>query len=72
MKRGKYWAAIFLLAALLLLTACAVHYDESNIHRLYDADWITGKTRQEILDDPKLNELLKAFPGSKIVDIKEK
>jgi hypothetical protein len=31
-----------------------------------------GKTRQEILDDPKLNELLKAFPGSKIVDIKEK
>ena len=31
-----------------------------------------GKSRQEILDDPKLNELLKAFPGSKIVDIKEK
>ena len=48
MKRGKRWAAGVLLAALLLLTACAVRYDESNIHRLYDADWIAGKTRQEI------------------------
>lgn len=34
---------------LLLLCACAAHYDETNIHRLYDADWIVGKTREEIV-----------------------
>jgi DNA polymerase-3 subunit gamma/tau len=29
-------------------------------------------TRREILDDPKLNSLLEAFPGSSITDIKER
>ena len=46
MKTAKPLAAV--LACLLWLTACAPHYDEINIHRLYDADWIVGKTRQEI------------------------
>ena len=43
----RIWAAA--LACLLWLTACAPHYDETNIHRLYDAGWIAGKTRAEIV-----------------------
>ena len=42
----RIWAAA--LACVLCLSACSAHYDKTNIHRLYDADWITGKTRTEI------------------------
>lgn len=48
MGRGKWAAAVLLAAALLWLTGCGPHYDETNIHSLYDADWIVGRTRQEI------------------------
>ena len=41
----RIWAA---LACVLCLSACSTHYDENNIHRLYDADWIVGKTPAEI------------------------
>lgn len=37
------------LAILLLLTACAPRrYDESNIDKRYDRDWIIGKSQTEI------------------------
>ena len=38
-----------LAACVCLLCACAPHYDAENIHRLYDADWIAGKSRAEIV-----------------------
>lgn len=37
-------------ALMLLLTSCAVHYDESNISRLYDSEWIIGKSRDEVVE----------------------
>jgi len=36
------------LLALLMLAGCAVHYDETNISRLYDQEWIVGSSRNEI------------------------
>lgn len=33
---------------------------------------VSPSTRQAILDDPKLNSILKTLPGAKIVDIKER
>ena len=36
------------------------------------ADSVNGAARQEILDDPKLNDILKSMPGAKIVDISQK
>lgn len=42
---------LILLSALLLLTGCAPkHYDAENISKLYDREWIIGKTRAEIED----------------------
>ena len=49
MKAAKRLAAVLVMGALLLLCGCTTHYDETNIHRLYDADWIVGKPRQEIV-----------------------
>lgn len=40
---------ILLLLLLFFLTACTPKkYDESNIHKLYDADWIIGKSPKQI------------------------
>ena len=40
---------LILLAALLLLAGCKpVRYDAENISRLYDRDWIIGRSRAEI------------------------
>ena len=36
------------LMLVLLLTGCSVRYDESNISRLYDREWIIGSSREEI------------------------
>jgi hypothetical protein len=39
-----------LLCLSVLLTSCAPRrYDESNIHKLYDREWIIGKTEAEII-----------------------
>ena len=35
----------------LLLTSCKTHYDESNISRLYDSEWIVGRSREEIIEE---------------------
>ena len=41
----------FLLILMLLFAACTPkRYDESNIHELYDSDWIIGKTAEQIQD----------------------
>lgn len=46
MRRG----VLVLVAILLLLTACAPRrYDESNIAKLYDREWIIGRTQTEII-----------------------
>ena len=40
---------LILLAALLILAGCKpVRYDAENISRLYDRDWIIGRSRAEI------------------------
>ena len=40
---------LILLAALLMLSGCKpTHYDAENISRLYDRDWIIGRSRAEI------------------------
>lgn len=50
------WAV---LAAFLMLTGCAVHYDETNISRLYDYEWIVGSSRGEI--EAKYGEFNREF-----------
>ena len=45
----RRWIRV-VLALLLLLTACAPRrYDESNIGKRYDREWIIGKTQSEIV-----------------------
>ena len=42
---------LFFAFLMLLFSACAPkRYDKSNIHELYDADWIIGKTAEQIQD----------------------
>ena len=57
----KRYTVIFLVVAMLLaLVACTLkHYDETNIHELYDKDWIIGKTRSEI--ELKYGEFKRAY-----------
>ena len=47
------------LLALLMLAGCAVHYDETNISRLYDQEWIVGSSRNEI--ESKYGEFNREF-----------
>lgn len=40
-----------LLVGMILLSLCACsekHYDESNVHELYDRQWIIGRSRADI------------------------
>ena len=43
--KKSLWAALF---SLMILAGCTVHYDETNISRIYDHDWIVGSNRREI------------------------
>ena len=47
------------LLALLMLAGCAVHYDKTNISRLYDQEWIVGSSRNEI--ESKYGEFNREF-----------
>lgn len=48
MKRSVL-ATMLVALTLLVFTSCApIHYDETNISRRYDREWILGKTRAEI------------------------
>ena len=40
---------LFVVAAMLLLSACRVQYDEDTIYKLYDREWIVGHSREEIV-----------------------
>ncbi|MBR6521932.1 MAG: lipoprotein [Oscillospiraceae bacterium] len=42
--KKSLWAALFAL----LLTGCSIHYDESNISKLYDSERIIGSSRDAI------------------------
>ena len=57
----KRYAVIFLVVAMLFaLVACTLkRYDETNIHELYDKEWIIGKTRSEI--ELKYGEFKRAY-----------
>ena len=57
----KRYAVIFWVVAMLFtLVACSLkHYDETNIHELYDKEWIIGKTRSEI--ELKYGEFKRAY-----------
>ncbi len=57
----KRYAIIFLVVAMLFaLVACTLkRYDETNIHELYDKEWIIGKTRSEI--ELKYGEFKRAY-----------
>ena len=47
-KSISFWCVILCLVT--LLTACAPRrYDKSNIHKLYNREWIIGKTEAEIV-----------------------
>ncbi len=44
----KLLPAIVALLTAALLCACALRYDETNISRLYDGEWMIGRSRGEI------------------------
>lgn len=54
--KKRLWVA---LLALLMLAGCTVHYDETNISRLYDQGWIVGSSRGEI--ETKYGEFNREF-----------
>ena len=48
--RGRPVFLCLFLCLIVLLTACAPRrYDESNIHKRYNREWIIGKTETEIV-----------------------
>ena len=49
MRRSVVYLCLFLCLAVLLCACAPRRYDETNIGKLYNREWILGKTQSEII-----------------------